>query len=133
MFYLLERRWLELGCIVFSQYYDTARWVGERLIRRLPRETIAAYAGAGWSGLLSTASGRASAATTSRRRIASGRSGWSSPTIPRAKALWAGGLFREEVTALLAYESKKVAAADTRAQGTRYITRRLHIGASSLR
>ena len=52
MFYLLERRWLELGCIVFSQYYDTARWVGERLTTRLPHETIAAYAGAGWSGLL---------------------------------------------------------------------------------
>jgi superfamily II DNA or RNA helicase len=52
IFYLLERGWLDLGCIVFSQYYDTARWVGDRLTTRLPHETIAVYAGAGRSGLL---------------------------------------------------------------------------------
>jgi superfamily II DNA or RNA helicase len=51
--FLLEGspRWLDLGCIVFSQYYDTARWIGERLTERLGRETVAVYAGAGKSGL----------------------------------------------------------------------------------
>jgi superfamily II DNA or RNA helicase len=52
MFYLLDRGWLDLGCIVFSQFYDTARWVGERLTRRLLGETVAVYAGAGRSGVL---------------------------------------------------------------------------------
>ena len=51
LFYLLERRWLEMGCIVFSQYYDTVKWIGERLTARLPDETVALYAGAGKSGL----------------------------------------------------------------------------------
>ena len=45
-------RWLDLGCIVFSQYYDTARWVGGCLTEQLPGETVAVYAGAGKSGLL---------------------------------------------------------------------------------
>jgi superfamily II DNA or RNA helicase len=51
LFYLLERRWLEMGCIVFSQYYDTVHWIGERLTARLPGETVAIYAGAGKSAL----------------------------------------------------------------------------------
>ena len=51
LFYLRERRWLEMGCIVFSQYYDTVKWIGERLTARLPGETVAVYAGAGKSGL----------------------------------------------------------------------------------
>ena len=51
LFYLLERRWLEMGCIVFSQYYDTVHWIGERLTARLPGETVAVYAGAGKSAL----------------------------------------------------------------------------------
>ena len=29
----VERRWLELGCILFSQYYDTVRWMGEELAK----------------------------------------------------------------------------------------------------
>ena len=28
------QRWLDLGCILFSQYYDTVRWVGEQLAKR---------------------------------------------------------------------------------------------------
>jgi superfamily II DNA or RNA helicase len=45
------RTWLEHGCILFSQYYDTAFWVGEELARSLPGEVIAVYAGVGKSGL----------------------------------------------------------------------------------
>jgi superfamily II DNA or RNA helicase len=52
VFFLVERRWLELGCIVFSQYYETVRWVAERLTARVPGGTVVAvYAGAGKSGL----------------------------------------------------------------------------------
>jgi ERCC4-related helicase len=51
LYFLLERRRLDLGCIVFSQYYDTSRWVGECLTQRLPGETVAVYAGAGKSGI----------------------------------------------------------------------------------
>jgi len=40
--YLLEERgWLDLGCIIFSQYYDTAYWVAESLTTRMPGERIA--------------------------------------------------------------------------------------------
>lgn len=49
--YLHERGWLELGCIVFSQYFDTAEWVARRLAVEFPSEPIALYAGAGKSGV----------------------------------------------------------------------------------
>lgn len=49
--FLLEEGWLELGCIIFSQYYDTARWVADSLAAELPGETIGLYAGADRSRL----------------------------------------------------------------------------------
>lgn len=49
--YLSKRQWLELGCIIFSQYYDTAYWIGSKLTQKLPEEPIAVYAGAGRSGI----------------------------------------------------------------------------------
>jgi len=50
--YLFEMPlWLDLGCIVFSQYYDTAWWVAESLAKKRPEEPVALYAGAGRSGI----------------------------------------------------------------------------------
>lgn len=45
------RSWLEHGCIVFSQYFDTANWVAKELALAFPNEVVAVYAGAGKSGL----------------------------------------------------------------------------------
>ncbi len=50
-FYLDKERWLSLGCIVFSQYYDTAAWVAQSLASRYPNEAIGLYAGSGKSRL----------------------------------------------------------------------------------
>jgi superfamily II DNA/RNA helicase len=57
-YFLTEHRtegktWLEHGCIIFSQYYDTAFWVGSELAKALPGETVAVYAGSGRSGMFS--------------------------------------------------------------------------------
>ncbi len=49
--YLDVEGWRELGCIIFSQYYDTARWVAESLAARYPDEAVGLYAGAGRSRL----------------------------------------------------------------------------------
>lgn len=49
--YLQERGWLQLGCIIFSQYFDTSEWVAQRLAADFSGEPIALYAGAGKSGL----------------------------------------------------------------------------------
>jgi hypothetical protein len=45
-------RWLDLGCILFSQYYDTVRWVGDELARRpeFAGMDIGLYAGSSRSG-----------------------------------------------------------------------------------
>ena len=49
---LLDAGWLELGCIVFSQYYDSVWWLAHQLTLELPEEDIGIYAGAGKSGVM---------------------------------------------------------------------------------
>lgn len=44
------KTWLEHGCIIFSQYYDTAFAVAEELAKSAVSETVGVYAGAGKSG-----------------------------------------------------------------------------------
>ena len=49
---LVDEGWLERGCIVFSQYYDSVWWLAGQLARELPEEAIGVYAGAGRSGVM---------------------------------------------------------------------------------
>ncbi|ABA57065.1 Helicase-like protein [Nitrosococcus oceani ATCC 19707] len=49
--YLTVEGWLNHGCIIFSQYYDTAAWVAGKLADLFPQERIGLYAGAGKSRL----------------------------------------------------------------------------------
>ena len=46
------KTWLEHGCIIFSQYYDTAKWIAEQLTEYLENEPIALYAGMDKSRIL---------------------------------------------------------------------------------
>jgi superfamily II DNA or RNA helicase len=46
-----DRTWLEHGCIIFSQYFDTVRALAEELAAALAGEPVAIYAGAGKSGI----------------------------------------------------------------------------------
>ncbi len=55
-YFLTEHRtegktWLEHGCIVFSQYYDTVYSLGAELAKLLPGEPVGVYAGTGKSGM----------------------------------------------------------------------------------
>ena len=55
-YFLTEHRtegktWLEHGCIVFSQYYDTVYSLGAELAKMLPGEPVGVYAGTGKSGM----------------------------------------------------------------------------------
>ena len=49
----LSQRWLERGCILFSQYYDTVRWMGDEMAKRpeFAGMDIGLYAGSNRSGL----------------------------------------------------------------------------------
>ena len=49
---LLERGWLRLGCIIFSQYRDSVQWLAEHLSEELPEEHIAVYSGPMTSGIM---------------------------------------------------------------------------------
>lgn len=44
--------WLSLGCIIFSQFYDSVLWLGRHLSKRMPAEKIGVYAGATKSGII---------------------------------------------------------------------------------
>lgn len=50
---LVNEGWLEHGCIVFSQYYDSVWWLAQELAQELPGELIGIYAGANRSGVMS--------------------------------------------------------------------------------
>jgi superfamily II DNA/RNA helicase len=45
------KTWLEHGCIIFSQYYDTAQWIARELAKVFKEDVVAVYAGVGKSGL----------------------------------------------------------------------------------
>jgi superfamily II DNA or RNA helicase len=49
--YLEQEQWRDHGVIIFSQYYDTAKWVADSLANRYNEEAIGLYAGAGRSKL----------------------------------------------------------------------------------
>lgn len=49
--YLDQERWLEHGVIIFSQYYDTARWIADSLADHYQDQAVGLYAGAGKSRL----------------------------------------------------------------------------------
>jgi len=49
---LLERGWLRMGCIVFSQYRDSIQWLAEQLSEELDDEMIAIYSGPATSGIM---------------------------------------------------------------------------------
>ncbi len=49
---LRNRGWLELGCIVFSQYRDSTQWLAEQLTEEFPDEPIALYSSPTSSGIM---------------------------------------------------------------------------------
>lgn len=51
VYFLEQEKWLDWGVIIFSQYYDTAKWIADSLAARYPDEAIGLYAGAGRSRL----------------------------------------------------------------------------------
>jgi superfamily II DNA or RNA helicase len=50
---LLEEGWLDRGCIIFSQYFDSIQWLSQQLTQDLPKgEIIGIYAGGNKSGIM---------------------------------------------------------------------------------
>jgi len=49
---LLDHGWRELGCVIFSQYFDSVYWLAEQLTEEMPDEEIGIYAGSQRSGLM---------------------------------------------------------------------------------
>ncbi|HOV94162.1 MAG TPA: helicase-related protein [Spirochaetales bacterium] len=43
--YLFENGWANEGCILFSQYFDTAQWIAQHLATQFPQHVVALYAG----------------------------------------------------------------------------------------
>lgn len=50
--YLIEKNWIDAGCIIFSQYYDTIWFMASQLSEEYPDINIGIYAGGNKSGIL---------------------------------------------------------------------------------
>jgi superfamily II DNA or RNA helicase len=50
--YLRREGWAQRGCILFSQYLDTVKWLANHLALAFPAETVAIYGGQGSSFLI---------------------------------------------------------------------------------
>jgi hypothetical protein len=70
----IERRWLDLGCILFSQYYDTVRWVGDELAKRSEFQglEIGLYAGSNRSGTWRNGAFQRTDRETLKKRVRTG-------------------------------------------------------------
>lgn len=68
--YLEREKWLDYGVIIFSQYYDTARWVADALAGRYPDRAIGLYAGAGRSRLYQSGESVGSERETLKKLVA---------------------------------------------------------------
>ena len=71
--FLRDRGWLELGCIIFSQYYDTARWTAGLISAAYPEEPVGLYAGLGRSGLMLNGEWRSAEREELKRLVREGR------------------------------------------------------------
>lgn len=49
---LIKENWKDKGCIIFSQYFDSAYWVAESLSKDIKDEPIGIYAGGDKSGII---------------------------------------------------------------------------------
>lgn len=49
--FLENEKWRGYGSIIFSQYYDTAKWIADSLAQKYPEQAIGLYAGASRSRL----------------------------------------------------------------------------------
>jgi superfamily II DNA/RNA helicase len=70
----IERRWLDRGCILFSQYYDTVRWVGEELsiLSEFQGMEIGLYAGSNRSGVWRNGNFQKAERETLKKRVRAG-------------------------------------------------------------
>ncbi len=50
--YLINHNWIDLGCIIFSQYFETIWFMANELSREMPELEIGIYAGGNKSGIL---------------------------------------------------------------------------------
>lgn len=64
--------WLEQGCIVFTQYYDSAFWVATKLSERLPEIDIGLYAGSGGTRLFRAGVGQRTGREVLKEKVREG-------------------------------------------------------------
>ncbi len=69
-----KQRWLDLGCVLFSQYYDTVKWVGDQLATRIEFAgmDIGLYAGSNRSGFWRDGHFQRCERETLKKRVRSG-------------------------------------------------------------
>jgi superfamily II DNA or RNA helicase len=70
--YLIVKGWLELGCIVFSQYFDSIWWLAQQLSGELKDEAVGVYAGGANSGIMLNGEFKKTSRDEIKQKIGSG-------------------------------------------------------------
>jgi len=70
--YVKMKGWIDLGCIIFSQYFDSIWWLANQLSGDLPDEPIGIYAGGNNSGIISAGSYQRISRETIKQKVAKG-------------------------------------------------------------
>lgn len=71
--YLITKNWIELGCIIFSQFFDTIWFMANELSREIPELEIGIYAGGNKSGILKAQEFQPFLKDDIKRRVKEGR------------------------------------------------------------
>jgi hypothetical protein len=69
---LKTRGWLEEGCIVFSQYFDSITWLSEQLTVDFPEERMGVYGGGQRSGIMCAGEFESTDRESIKRMVAKG-------------------------------------------------------------
>ena len=70
--YLIQHNWLERGCIIFSQYFDSIWWLANQLSNDLPDEVIGVYAGGTKSGIMTAGQYQKTSRDTIKQNVGKG-------------------------------------------------------------
>jgi hypothetical protein len=82
---LLNKGWLNEGCVIFSQYFDSIWWLAHQLSQDMPDEIIGIYAGGNDPACWSRACFLERREKISSRWCIEGRCAYCSEQTPRAK------------------------------------------------
>ncbi|MDM8541741.1 phospholipase D-like domain-containing protein [Desulfococcaceae bacterium HSG9] len=71
--YLIQKNWIERGCIIFSQYFDSIKHLADQLSMDMPDEPVGVYAGGANSGIITAGQYQKISRDILKRKVGKGK------------------------------------------------------------